>query len=158
MLENTVHIADTGRSNSQTDAGTRRNGIGRSYKRIGTEVDIQHRTLSTFGQDPLAFLQSSVNIRLTVDQLKAFDKFNALKPFFFEARPVIGKTILLEQVFMTIDGALVFPVEILKHITYTQAAPAHLIGISRADTLSGSTNLCFAFSRFVGRIEEAVGG
>ena len=49
-LENTIYLTNLVGSNTQTGTSTRTNGIGRSDKRIRTEINIKHRPLRTFAQ------------------------------------------------------------------------------------------------------------
>ena len=63
-LDDTEHIANLIRTNTQTDAGTCTDGVGRGHEWIRTEVDVEHRALSTFTKHRLALLQEFVDFVL----------------------------------------------------------------------------------------------
>ncbi len=49
-LKNTIYLSDHFRGNTQSCAGACTNGIGGSDKRIGSEINVEHRSLGSFCQ------------------------------------------------------------------------------------------------------------
>jgi len=56
-------------------------GIGRSNIGVSSKVDVKHRALCTFGQNPLAVGQSLVDEILTIYVIQGTEQLEAVHPF-----------------------------------------------------------------------------
>ena len=79
-LEDSIYLTDIPGRNpqSRTTSGTDR--VRGSHEWIRTEVYIQHRTLSAFRQDRLAFLQIVIDDMLAINQFELFEVVQGLQP------------------------------------------------------------------------------
>jgi hypothetical protein len=66
-LDNTHHTANAGRSHTKAGADTGGDCVGRGYKRIGAEIDVEHRALGTFGQNFLTLIEAFVDKILAIN-------------------------------------------------------------------------------------------
>ena len=155
-LEDTEHLADTVRSYSQTGAGTCTNRIGRSNKRIRTEINIKHRSLSTFAKNALAVFQIIVNLMLTVYKMELFQIFDTFHPCFFQFCEVIFVVQTFQDLFVTSFRRTVFLFEVMKDITYTNTVTANFIRISRANAFTGCSYFRISLGCFVSSVQYAV--
>ncbi len=157
-LHNAIDIADLVWTNAETCASTCTNCVTGGDERIAAEVYIEHRALSALAKNGLAGTEQLVDLNLAVHDGELAEIFNAFHPALlclFEAFE-ISPAQSLEHLQMTLLVSLVFSLETLKNVAYTQTVTAHLVGISRADTLTGRTHLVLAFCSLKCTVENAV--
>ena len=155
-LEDTIDIANLARSHTQTRAGARTNSVGRSDERIGAEVDVEHRTLSTLAEDGLAFVQKAVDFVFAIHQLELLQVFNAFEPSLFSLSQVVFKVQALENLFVAGLGGGILLVEVVQEVAYTQAVATYLISIGRANSLACGTHFGITLSGLISSIEQTV--
>ena len=85
-LHDAIDLANLVGTNAQTGAGTCTDGVGRGDKGIGTEIDIEHGTLSTLAENGLASTQCLVDLMFGIDQVEAAEVVYALEPFLLDLR------------------------------------------------------------------------
>ena len=101
-LDDAEYIANLVRTNTQADASTSTDGVGRGDEWVRTEVDVEHRALSTFAKNRLALLQELVDFVLRIDELELLDVLNAFHPLLLHLCDVIvGIVEALENSLMT---------------------------------------------------------
>ena len=83
-LHDAIDLANLVGTDAQSCAGTCTDGIAGGDKGIGTEIDIEHGTLSTLAQDGLAGTQGLVDLVLGIDQVELAQVVNALEPFLLD--------------------------------------------------------------------------
>ena len=157
-LGNADHFADPAGRHAEavTDAGGHR--IRRGDEGIGTEVDIEHRTLRAFGQHALALIQSLVDVVFAIDLRQPAQGIETGEPLFlFLLKVEVDRRIHLEQAQVFAAEAAVFFLEIRQQdIAHPDAVSAGLVHIGRPDALQGGTDLLDAFGRFGGGVEVAM--
>ena len=156
-LEDAIHLANLVGSHAQARAGTGANGVGRGDKGIGTEIHVKHRTLRTFAEDGLAFVQQAVHLMLAVHQVELLQVFNAFQPGLFHSLQVIRAIVqALQYLDVTGFSSLILGLKIVQNVTHAQAVTAHLVGIRRADALARGAHLGITLGHLIGRIQQAV--
>ena len=63
-FHDTIDVANLVGTDAKTCAGTCADGVRRGDKRIGTEVNVEHRTLGTLTEHALAALENIVDLML----------------------------------------------------------------------------------------------
>ena len=156
-LHDTINITDAVRTDTQTDAGTRTDGIGRSNERIRTEVNIEHGTLSTLAENILAGTEHLVDFHLTIDELELLQVFDTLHPGLLNLCDIeVGITETSDGLEMSSLVGSILLLEIVEDIAYAETGTAHLICISRTDTLTGSTHLVLTLRSLDSSIEHTM--
>ena len=155
-FEDTVNFSDTVGSYAQSGAGTGTNCIGRSNKRIRTEVDIKHSTLCTFTKNTLSVLQQIVYFMFAIYKMELFQIFDTFQPCLFQFSKIIFVVQAFQDLFVTSLCSSVFLIEIMKDITYTDTVTAYFIRICRTDPLTGSSHFGSSFGSFVSSVQDTV--
>jgi hypothetical protein len=92
-LEHAKHFSHPGWCYAEAGAGSCTDGTRRGDKRVGPEINIQHRALGTFGQYFFPFRQVTVNDVFTVNDRIFPDLLNACKPWFFQLFDIIAEIV-----------------------------------------------------------------
>ena len=82
-LHDTKHFANLVGTDAQTGAGACTDGVTGSDEGIGTEIDIEHGTLSTLAEDGLASTQGLVDFVLGVNQVELAEIVHSVEPLIF---------------------------------------------------------------------------
>ncbi len=155
-LENAIYLTNLVGSNTQTGTSTSTDRIGRSDKRIRTEINVQHCPLRTFAQYRLADSQQIIHLVFAVHQPELFQVFDTFEPCLLHFRKVILIVQALQYLFMTGLGRCILLVKVMQNVAYTYTVTADFIRISRSDTFSGRSYLRISFGCFVRSIQYAV--
>ena len=155
-LEDTIYFTDTVRCHSKSGAGSRTYGIGRSHKRIWTEINIKHSTLRSFTKHALTILQQVIHFMFAIYEMELFQVFDTFQPCFFQFSKIVFIIQALQNLFVTSFRSSILLVEVMKNITYTNTVTAHFIRVSRTDTLTGSSYFSITFGCFVCSIQNTV--
>ena len=156
-LHDAKDLANLVRTDTQTCAGTRTNGVGRGDKRIRTEIHVEHRTLGTLTKDGLALTNGSVYLMLRINQVELTEILNALEPFLFYLSDVILEVERLQDSLMACLVSGILLLEMVQDITYAQTISRDLVCISRTNALTGSTYLILTLLCLIGSIQHTVG-
>ena len=113
-FENPIYLTNLVGSNAQTGTSTCTNRIGRRYKRIRTEINIEHRTLRTFAQNRLAVRQQTVYFMFAVHKLELLQVFDTLEPCLFQLAQIIFVIQAFQDLFVTGFGGSILLVEIVQ--------------------------------------------
>ena len=140
-----IDVADFVGANAKTCASTRTDGVRRGNERIGTEVNIEHGSLSTLAKHRLAFTQEVVDLVFAIDNGELLHVFDALHPLALHVGDVIvGKAQGTQRLLMTSLVSLIFSFEVIEDVTHAQAVAAHLVGIGGTDALTRGANAVLA--------------
>ena len=156
-LHDTIYITYLVRTDAQSDASSCANSVGRSDKRIRTEVYIKHGSLSTFAKNILARTQHLVDFHLAVyhtELLQIFDAFHPGLLYFCDIEISITERSYLLEVLCLMS--LILSLEVIQNVANTQTSTAHLIGISRTNALACSSHLVLTLRGFDGSIEHTM--
>lgn len=122
-LEDAEDVAYVARSDTESGAGACADGIGRGDERVGTEVDVEHGSLSAFGENGLSFAEHTVDFVFGVDELELAEFLNTFEPLLFQGSEVVLEVEVqaAQDVLVTVDSILVFLVEMVEEIAYTNS-------------------------------------
>lgn len=96
-LEDAVHVADARRSYAQTGTNAGAERVRRRDEGISAEIDVQHRTLRSFGQHRVILVEQAVHRMLAVDQPETLEILDSLEPLLLVVGQVDRIVVLAEQ-------------------------------------------------------------
>ena len=155
-FHDTEDIANLVGTDTKTGAGSSTNGIRRSHKRIASEVDIEHRTLSTFAEHTLAALQDIIDFMLTVNNGELAQVLYALQPFLFYFGNIVFKVERFQDSLMAGLCSSILLGKVLQDITHAQAVARYFVGVCRTDAFTGGAYLVLTLLSLIGCVQHAV--
>ena len=121
-------------------------------------VDVQERTLCTFGEHVLTFCQSLVDFVFCVGEGETTHIVDAFEPRLFLFGEVeIGESEVAQDLEVTRFEASYWE-EISLDVSHTETHARSLVAVGRTNALTGGAHLALTFCRFIGTVEHAVRG
>ena len=138
-LEDTDDFTDSPWSHTQTVARPGGDGVGGRYKRIRSEIDVEHSALGTFSEDAFAGVKGFVEEVLAVDEIKCTQFAHGGHPFVFYPCQIvfeIGELREQSQV-LPLKCFVAFLKFTASNVTNAKAIAASFVHVRGADSLKG---------------------
>ena len=142
-----IYVTDFVGAYPQSGTCTGTDSIWWRYKRIRTEIDIQHCSLRTFTENVFSVTQQVVYFMFGINKTEFLHVFNALHPKFFRLFKIvkIGPSKCWKHLHVTFLVFCVFTIKITK-----------VVGVGRSDTFTGRTHFVLAFCSLVCTVKDTV--
>ena len=160
-FEDAEHFTDGAGWHAQPGAGSGGHRVGRGDEGVGTEIDVQHGALGSFGQYFFAFGYGLVQVLFAVDEGERFQGFDCGEPFglqFVQVEVDFGAVIVQHGEVFVHQCAVAFHEVGQFGVAHAQAVAAGFVHVGGADAFQGGAYFGFAFGGFRGGVQQAVRG